>query len=133
MYAHLIEWHKAIHFYGNMRPRTFEQFMVNVDAKRMEFINRMVLGEIYLNESQMEKIHKAYAELTLAGQAILYSLPEEELKRAIGDTSSDPDNKRIRWKDFEDAYKAAVGVVREVLNPVALADISKPNERAQNP
>lgn len=129
LYAELIEWHRAINFHGNMHPSTFEQYMSNVDAKRQSFINKMVLAEIYVNPSQREKIRTAFAQFTLASQAILFSLPKDELERSIGSTSISPGLKELKWKEMEEAYKSAVEVFAEALNPNTLNDVWKPNRR----
>jgi hypothetical protein len=121
LFAALVDCHSAMNYYGNMPPRTIQEYREAVSPKEQAYIRAKVMASLYLEDDAEKIMSRALGAFRQASLSIWLRIPKEELP--VDPDTYDKSTKQLDWAELNKTYEAAVDCLRTLLHPSALKEI----------
>lgn len=123
LHAALFDCHSTMAFYGNVPPRTLQEFKERVQPKEEAYLRAMAMASIYLNEEANAIMSDTLGAFRQASTAIWLALPDDECP--VRKESYDDSVRYLNWHKFRETYETAVGCLKGMLSPEVLASVGQ--------
>jgi hypothetical protein len=123
LHAALVDCHFAMNFYGNVPPRTLQEYKDKIQPKEEAYLRARVLASLYLDDYGEKVMAEALGALRQAGMSIWLHLPENEFPAGADVQRSYPDDiRQLDWQLFTRTYETAAAYLKAQLNPTTLEE-----------